>query len=190
MIEDLPKKLDELQALKTLDVSGTPLGKSLQLPQQGHCPTRRTLYLMHKYDALRVIKLHRSQIGSIPDDLPGWGQGPPPKPPPGNSARFSRTDFSKGEDKESSGYGRFFGGSFPTEEDLASFAQRRSAVEEAGEDKQLLQVLETIESQLERVDYGQRQKLLRTLFRQWHPDKRRDDPELATRVFQWLQSFK
>ena len=47
----------------------------------------------------------------------------------------------------------------------------------------------------------------RTLFRQWHPDKRRDDPELATRVseteldlrnvpaatgmrFQWLQTFK
>ena len=29
--------------------------------RQGHCPTRRRLYLMNKYDALRVIKLHRSQ---------------------------------------------------------------------------------------------------------------------------------
>lgn len=190
MINEVPNKMDELQSLKTLDLSGTPLGKSLQLPQQGHCPTRRTLYLMNKYDSLRVIKLHRSQMSSLPDDMSGWGQGPPPKPPPGNSARFSRTDFSKGEEKESSGYSRFFGGAFPTDEDIASFVKRRSAVEEAGEDKELLQVLEAIELQLDCAEYGQRQKLLRTLFRQWHPDKRRDDPELATRVFQWLQSFK
>eukprot|EP00913_Durusdinium_trenchii_P016806 g15796.t1 len=66
-----------------------------------------------------------------------------------NSARFSRTDFSKGSgtDKEPSGYNRFFGATFGEDEDIPCFAKRRSAREEAGEDSNLFEVLEAIEGQ-------------------------------------------
>ncbi|CAJ1387039.1 unnamed protein product [Effrenium voratum] len=187
-LETLPEKLDELQALKVLDLGSTPLGKSLQLPQQGHCPVRRRLYLMHKYDALRSIKLCRSQPSSLPEDFDAWGRGPPPKPPPA-SVR------AKCAEKDSAGYHRFFGSGYG-DEDMPCFASRRSAVEEAGDNMHLRKVLLDIEAQIRRVIPGRleaaasRQKLFRTLCRQWHPDKRRDDPELATRVFQWLQTLK
>mmetsp|Transcript_26613 Transcript_26613/g.55240 ORF Transcript_26613/g.55240 Transcript_26613/m.55240 type:complete len:177 (-) Transcript_26613:6-536(-) len=35
-----------------------------------------------------------------------------------------------------------------------------------------------------------RLRLLRPLFLEWHPDKRPQDQELATKVFQWLQLVK
>ena len=35
-----------------------------------------------------------------------------------------------------------------------------------------------------------RQRLLRQLFLEWHPDKRRGEVALATKVFQWLQGLK
>eukprot|EP00439_Symbiodinium_sp_Y106_P082026 s5_g21.t1 len=187
-VTELPKRLDELQALKSLDISSTPLGKSLLLPLQGHCPTRRTLYLMNKYDALQTIRLEKTQSSALPDGIASWGQGPPPKPPPANSARHSRTGQAPGgrAGKDSWGYSCFDGGP----EDFHIFP-RRSAAEEAGDDPSLRQVLQDIEHQLEQcLESSKRQKVFRSLLRQWHPDKRREDEELATRVFQWLQTMK
>lgn len=34
----------------------------------------------------------------------------------------------------------------------------------------------------------EKQRLLRPLFLTWHPDKRPEQVELATQVFQWLQA--
>lgn len=187
-LTELPKRLDELQALKALDISSTPLGTSLLLPLQGHCPIRRTLYLMNKYDALQTIRLEKTQSSALPDGLASWGQGPPPKPPPGNSARHSRTGQAPGGrvGKDAWGYSCFDGGP----EDFHIFP-RRSAAEEAGDDPFLRQVLQDIEHQLEQCfESSKRQKVFRSLLRQWHPDKRREDEELATRVFQWLQTMK
>ena len=43
---------------------------------------------------------------------------------------------------------------------------------------------------LQEASIEERQRLLRDLFREWHPDKRLGEERLATKVFQWLQHIK
>lgn len=191
-IAELPGSFDDLVNLQHLDLVGSPLAEDLSRAQQGHCPRRRMLYLMHKYDSLSSIRLSVNQPSKMPEVLPDWSQAPPPKPLPKASAKQASGGYAwNGSQQDRNGFNRFFGATFSDSGVHEESRSHRRAAEEAGGDTKLRLILENIENQLELCpDSTSRQRLLRSLFRQWHPDKRRDAPESATRVFQWLQSVK
>lgn len=62
-------------------------------------------------------------------------------------------------------------------------------LEAAGGNDELRIALERVEKSLQSCQTPvDRQKTIRKLFLEWHPDKRPDCPELATQVFQWIQA--
>ncbi|CAK9089210.1 Aspartate-semialdehyde dehydrogenase [Durusdinium trenchii] len=108
--------------------------------------------------------------GSAAPTGPNYGPSAPPRSPREAGPRKGRStavDVPSGQ-----------GWQFPPEVSL---------------DEEVLKAVSSLKHQLQSSEVSsseEKQRLLRPLFLTWHPDKRPEQVELATQVFQWLQAIK
>eukprot|EP00913_Durusdinium_trenchii_P035453 g33179.t1 len=173
--------LENLDALRRLNVRNNCLGslilpKSLEeLDATGNCFERlpqlpsslRTLWMAqneaktHADDFFASIKIHAQQQGPIPECLVHW--------------RWAPVDSSDAQEKQPPKPEKVDEGRVPKQPPPSSGAE----------------AVEHLRNQLESLDAAGAQKMLKQLFREWHPDKRQEAQKvMATRVFQWLQEVK
>ncbi|CAK9041996.1 unnamed protein product [Durusdinium trenchii] len=125
-------------------------------------PEQRALWEMNQWGKLASIKIHAQQQGPIPECLVHW--------------RWAPVDSSDAQEKQPPKPEKVDEGRVPKQPPPSSGAEA---------------VVEHLRNQLESLDAAGAQKMLKQLFREWHPDKRQEAQKvMATRVFQWLQEVK
>jgi len=175
--------------LVSLELRGTPL--SFTLEHGEGMLEQKLLWTMTQWGHLRTLKLWSRQGEGVPPAVEMWRwhaippgttppgsprrrplhKGPPPKPPePQPRPAAARRPQPKLKSPQSAV------APWP-----AVGSSSRGAVGQA---------IASLERRLEGSSQEARQRLLRQLYLEWHPDKQPGNERAATQVFQWLQSVK
>eukprot|EP00747_Dinoflagellata_sp_TGD_P037867 gnl/TRDRNA2_/TRDRNA2_139333_c1_seq2.p1 gnl/TRDRNA2_/TRDRNA2_139333_c1~~gnl/TRDRNA2_/TRDRNA2_139333_c1_seq2.p1 ORF type:complete len:170 (-),score=11.85 gnl/TRDRNA2_/TRDRNA2_139333_c1_seq2:35-544(-) len=157
---------------------------------QAH-PDQRSLYLLHRFHKLTKLTLSDDQQDRLPVDMMFWGKRFPFPNWPTHPVDDGYVHNSATNPKPKIHVKREATKLAPNSESSDRWPFR--------DDHAASQIALEIEAQLDRLEQEStdvaeigtsRRELFKQLLREWHPDKKPGQEELATRIFQWLQSIR